>query len=68
MKLADEAKAHGGKLELKTVEGEPITIQGDNMGGWWVIDGKGNKAKITIADVDQSNGVIHVIDGVLLPN
>ena len=68
MKLASEAKAHGGKLELKTVEGEPITIQGDNMGGWWVIDGKGDKAKITIADVDQSNGVIHVIDGVLLPN
>jgi len=68
MKLADEAKAHGGKLELKTVEGEPITIQGDNKGGWWVIDGKGDKAKITIADVDQSNGVIHVIDGVLLPN
>ena len=67
-KLANEAKAHGGKLELKTVEGEPITIEGDNMGGWWVIDGKGDKAKITIADVGQSNGVIHVIDGVLLPN
>jgi uncharacterized surface protein with fasciclin (FAS1) repeats len=67
-KLANEAKAHGGKLELKTVEGEPITIEGDNAGGWWVVDGKGDKAKITIADVDQSNGVIHVIDGVLLPN
>ncbi|MBS0240310.1 MAG: fasciclin domain-containing protein [Proteobacteria bacterium] len=67
-KLAKEAKANGGKLNLKTVEGEPITIQGDSMGGWWVVDGKGDKAKITIADVDQSNGVIHVIDGVLLPN
>lgn len=38
------------------------------MGGWWVVDGKGDKAKITIADVNQSNGVIHVINGVLLPN
>ena len=66
--LARQAKINGGKLELKTVEGEPITIQGDKMGGWWVIDGKGDKAKITIADVNQSNGVIHVINGVLLPN
>lgn len=67
-KLAKEAKANGGKLDLKTVEGEHITIEGDNSGGWWVIDGKGDKAKITIADVNQSNGVIHVIDAVLLPN
>lgn len=65
--LAREAKANGGKLKLKTVEGEPITIQGDNNGGWWVVDDKGDKAKITIADVNQSNGVIHVINGVLLP-
>lgn len=67
-KLAKQAKAHGGKLDLKTVEGEHITIEGDNAGGWWVVDGKGDKAKITIADVNQSNGVIHVINGVLLPN
>ncbi|HEY8128934.1 MAG TPA: fasciclin domain-containing protein [Hyphomicrobium sp.] len=67
-KIAKEAKANGGKLDLKTVEGEHIIIESDNMGGWWVVDGKGDKAKITIADVNQSNGVIHVIDGVLLPN
>ncbi|RUP00284.1 MAG: fasciclin domain-containing protein [Hyphomicrobium sp.] len=67
-KLSKEAKANGGKVDLKTVEGEHIKIEGDNMGGWWVVDGKGDKAKITIADVNQSNGVIHVIDGVLLPN
>jgi uncharacterized surface protein with fasciclin (FAS1) repeats len=66
--IAKKAKANGGKLDLKTVEGEHITIEGDDMGGWWVVDGKGDKAKITIADVNQSNGVIHVIDGVLLPN
>jgi uncharacterized surface protein with fasciclin (FAS1) repeats len=67
-KIAREAKSHGGKLNLKTVEGENITLRGDSSGGWWVVDGKGDKAKITIADVKQSNGVIHVIDGVLLPN
>lgn len=67
-KIAKEAKTNGGKLDLKTVEDEHIIIESDNMGGWWVVDGKGDKAKITIADVNQSNGVIHVIDGVLLPN
>lgn len=67
-KIAKEAMANGGKLDLKTVEGEHIFLESDNAGGWIVMDGKGDKAKITIADVNQSNGVIHVIDGVLLPN
>lgn len=67
-KIAEDAKANGGKLDLKTVEGEHIFLESDKMGGWTVMDGKGDKAKITIADVNQSNGVIHVIDNVLLPN
>ena len=66
--LAAKAKANGGKVELKTVNGAMITVMGDDKGGWWVVDAKGDKAKITIADVNQSNGVIHVIDGVMLPN
>jgi len=66
--LAAKAKEMGGKVELKTVAGGAITVMGDDKGGWWVVDSKGDKAKITIADVNQSNGVIHVIDGVLLPN
>lgn len=66
--LAEKAKASGGKVELKTVAGGTITVMGDDKGGWWVSDAKGGKSKITIADVNQSNGVIHVIDGVLLPN
>lgn len=65
--LAAQAKANGGKVELKTVAGGTITIMGEN-GGWVVVDAKGDKSKITIADVNQSNGVIHVIDTVLLPN
>ena len=66
--LAAKAKEMGGKVELKTVAGGMITITGNEKDGWMLVDAKGGKAKITIADVNQSNGVIHVIDGVALPN
>jgi uncharacterized surface protein with fasciclin (FAS1) repeats len=62
-----KAKAMGGKAELKTVAGGSIWVESDGQGGWEVVDEKGGKAKITIANVFQSNGVIHVIDHVLLP-
>ena len=65
--LAAKAGKMGGKVELKTVAGGTITIESDGKGGWEVVDAKGGKAEITIADVFQSNGVIHVIDKVLLP-
>ncbi len=65
--LEAQAKANGGKAELKTVAGGTITLM-ESGGGWVVVDAKGDKAKITIADVNQSNGVIHVIDTVLLAN
>jgi uncharacterized surface protein with fasciclin (FAS1) repeats len=64
--LAAKAKEMGGKVELKTVAGGTITVMGED-GGWVVVDANGGKSKITIADVNQSNGVIHVIDSVLLP-
>jgi uncharacterized surface protein with fasciclin (FAS1) repeats len=67
-KIAKEAKANGGKLMLKTVEGDDITLEKGPQGGWMVVDEKGDKAKITIADVRQSNGIIHVINSVLMPN
>jgi uncharacterized surface protein with fasciclin (FAS1) repeats len=51
---------------LKTVQGGKLWIL-ENSEGLWVKDEKGNKAKISIADVNQSNGVIHVIDTVLMP-
>ena len=66
--IAAKAKEMGGKVTLKTVSGGSITLMADDAGGWWIMDEKGGKAKITIADVNQSNGVIHVIDHVLLPN
>jgi uncharacterized surface protein with fasciclin (FAS1) repeats len=65
--IAANAKMHGGKAMLTTVQGEQLTVSKGPNGGWWVMDAKGGKAKITIADVKQSNGVIHVIDTVLMP-
>ncbi len=63
--LMEKAQSMGGSLNLETVSGDTITIQmnGDDL---WVFDETGKAAKITIADVNQSNGVIHVIDKVLM--
>ncbi len=65
-KLAEKIKAGGGKAELKTVEGETLTasMDGDSV---VLTDAKGGMSKVTIADVMQSNGVIHVVDTVLMP-
>jgi len=57
----------GGKAVLKTVEGESLTVQGSGK-NLTVTDEKGGSAHITIADVYQSNGVIQVVDKVLMPN
>lgn len=56
----------GGSHAVTTVGGCEFTItyEGDNV---MIEDGQGNIANVTIADVKQSNGVIHVIDAVLLP-
>ena len=64
-----------GKLEasdltdgkkLKTVEGEELTVKksGDSV---MIVDAKGGSSTVTIPDVNQSNGVIHVVDTVLMP-
>lgn len=58
-------KKGGGKYEAKTVQGGTLTFM-MNGSELWVMDEKGGKAKVTIADVNQSNGVIHVIDTVLM--
>lgn len=64
--IAAQAKANGGKAMLTTVQGAKLTVW-EKDGSWYVGDAKGGMAKIGHADVLQSNGVIHVIDGVLLP-
>ena len=60
-------KKGGGKAEFKTVAGGILTamMEGSNL---VLVDEKGGKSTVTIADVRQSNGVIHVIDSVVLPN
>ncbi len=64
--LKAKTEANGGKTMLKTVEGEDLTVS--YMGGkWMVMDNSGNTANITVPDVLQSNGVIFVIDTVLMP-
>ena len=55
-----------GKAELKTVSGGTLTATLDGK-QVKIEDANGNVATVTIADVDQSNGVIHVVDTVLLP-
>jgi uncharacterized surface protein with fasciclin (FAS1) repeats len=64
--LMEKIKSGGGKVMLKTVQGEDLTImeKGKKL---WVKDSKGNVAQITIKDVYQKNGVIHVINKVLMP-
>ena len=56
----------GGMHKVKTVGGCELTLKAAN-GKVTVTDENGNVANVTIADVEQSNGVIHVIDKVLLP-
>ncbi|MEO8856771.1 MAG: fasciclin domain-containing protein [Burkholderiaceae bacterium] len=56
----------GGKATLKTVEGDTLTAMASD-GKIEIKDSKGGVAHVTIANVYQSNGVIHVVDKVLLP-
>jgi uncharacterized surface protein with fasciclin (FAS1) repeats len=65
-KLAREIKAGDGSAQLTTVNGEKLTakMMGDSIE---LTDTKGGMSRVRIADVIQSNGVIHVIDTVLMP-
>jgi len=65
--LMKMAKKGGGKATLKTVEGDPLTISENGM-KLFVSGEKSGVAEVTISNVKQSNGVIHVINTVLLPN
>ncbi len=64
--VAKMIKNGNGKAEIKTVSGGTLTAwtKGDAV---YITDENGQSAKVTIADVNQSNGVIHVVDAVLLP-
>ncbi len=64
--IADLIKAGGGKAELKTVSGGTLTamMKGSKL---VLMDEKGGMSTVTIKNVYQSNGVIHVIDTVVMP-
>ncbi len=64
--LMEAVKKGGGTATYKTVEGDTLKVEqrGQHLD---VIDDKGDVARVTIADVGQSNGVIHVINKVLMP-
>ena len=66
--LMKAVKDGEGEAHLKTVAGEDLIVKQAGPGKLTVTDVKGDVAMVTIADVLQSNGVIHVIDTVLLPN
>jgi len=65
--LLKAVKAGEGMTKLKTVEGDDLIVKEAGPGKLTVTDSKGDIANVTIANVLQSNGVIHVIDTVLLP-
>ena len=64
--IAKAIKAGNGKATMKTVSGGTLTawMKGNDV---YITDENGNSAKVTIADVNQKNGVIHVIDAVVTP-
>jgi uncharacterized surface protein with fasciclin (FAS1) repeats len=65
--LWDASNKGGGKAKFKTVEGEELTVEFKGQ-VLTIRDAKGNASRVTIQNVFQSNGVIHVIDSVLLPS
>ncbi|TGS09900.1 fasciclin domain-containing protein, partial [Mesorhizobium sp. M1C.F.Ca.ET.187.01.1.1] len=64
--MMKKVKAMGGKYEMKTVSGDTLTAE-VKKGKLYIMDESGGESKVTIADVNQSNGVIHVVNKVLLP-
>ncbi len=66
-KLMSAIKAGKGKATLKTVSGGTLTAMMNGDRNIILQDEQGNRANIAVYDVQQSNGVIHVLDSVLLP-
>ncbi|MEY4500614.1 MAG: hypothetical protein RIS52_504 [Pseudomonadota bacterium] len=64
--LTSKVKAGGGAMKLTTLAGQTITAElvGTAL---FLVDASGNRARVSQADLHQSNGTIHVIDSILLP-
>ena len=67
-KLMSLIKKGKGSAMLKTVSGGTLTAKMNGMNGITLTDEKGGMSNVTIANVYQSNGIIHVVDTVLMPN
>jgi uncharacterized surface protein with fasciclin (FAS1) repeats len=65
--IASAIKKGGGKSTMKTVQGQELTFMMNGAHNITVKDAAGNVADFSTYDVNQSNGVIHVIDRVLMP-
>ena len=65
--LWEASNKGGGKAKFKTVEGEELTVEFKGQ-VLTIRDSKGNASRVSIQNVFQSNGVIHVIDNVLMPS
>src|ERR1700738_4134257 len=61
-----EASSLTAGKKITPVEGEDLTVKKAD-GKVWIIDAKGGSSMVTISNVNQSNGVIHVVDTVLMP-
>ncbi|WP_315761844.1 fasciclin domain-containing protein [Sphingomonas sp. Y38-1Y] len=64
--LREQIKAGGGKATLTTVEGSPLTVAEEGA-AIALTDVSGNKSYVAQPDVAASNGVVHVVNGVVVP-
>ena len=64
--ILGKVQANGGRYEMTTVSGDTL-VAVPSGSGLAITDESGNTGVVTIADVNQSNGVIHVVNGVLVP-
>jgi uncharacterized surface protein with fasciclin (FAS1) repeats len=65
--VVNAVRAGGGSATLTTVAGVPLTARYDSHGRLVLVDATGGQSRITATDISQSNGVIHVIDRVVMP-
>ena len=65
--LTTQAASNNGTASLTTVQGGKLSLRDAGGGRWEITDAKGGKAVITLADQARTNGVVHVIDTVLMP-
>lgn len=65
--VANAVRAGGGRATFTTVAGVSLTARYDSHGRLVLVDATGGTSRITATDINQSNGVIHVIDRVVMP-